>query len=167
MNPRLILPVAPPAAGKSYTAKTLVSKELLYPEDVVEPDYYRWLLTGDRANQDVNKTVFQIVNSIVFNRLHYGNTVYLDATNINSSHRTGLLDKVKNSPNEVKLIVLVSRLDRDILDERNLNRPYPVPQKVLKRMWDQSQKLQVQTLTANYGAKVYTLEEAQEWESIP
>lgn len=164
---RLILPIAPPAAGKSYTARMLVGNDLLHAEDVVEPDYYRWLLSGDRANQDVNKTVFQIVNSIVFTRLHYGFDVYLDATNINESHRTLLLDKIKNSNMNVQLIVLISNVDREILDERNSSRLYPVPQKVIKRMWDQSQKLQVKILRSNYGAKVYTLEDAQEWKEIP
>lgn len=166
MNPRLILPVAPPAAGKSYTARKLVDKEILYPEDVVEPDYYRELLTGDRTNQTVNRTVFEIVNSIVISRLRHGFDVYLDATNLNSGHRVEMLDKVKTIDG-IQIIVLVSDLSKDILDEQNLNRPYPVPQKVLKRMWDQSQKMQVRVLSSNYKAKVYTLKEAQEWEEIP
>lgn len=165
-NPRLILPVAPPGAGKSYTACKLCQVGLLQPEDVVEPDYYRWLLTGDRANQESNKTVFDIVNAIVLSRLNYGMNVYLDATNINSSHRIALLDKVRVLPSEVQLIVLISGENLETLKRWNENRPYPVPQRVLQRMWKGSQEFQIESLK-KYKPLVYSIEDALTWEEIP
>lgn len=165
-NPRLILPVAPPGAGKSYTARKLVKVGLLQPEDVVEPDYYRWLLTGDRANQQSNKTVFDIVNAIALNRLNYGMNVYLDATNINSTHRVALLERVATLPTEVKLIVLMSGENLETLQLWNQDRPYPVPQRVLQRMWKGSQEFQIESLK-KYKPLVYSIEDALIWEEIP
>lgn len=150
-KPKLYLPMAPPAAGKSTTAQILVAMGYLGTETVIEPDYYRELLAGDRTNQSVNNEVFQVVDKIVLTRLSHGLDVYLDATNLNNRARKQLLNKI---PAGTEVIVLVTDISLQEIKRRNRNRLHPVSEHVIDRMWQQQQ-----TASPPEKSSVYTFTE--------
>lgn len=78
----LILPVGIPGCGKSTLAQMLVEAEVIHNDAIVSPDRYRELLTGTKANQEVNPQAWTITRIMASNRLWYGQDVYLDATNV-------------------------------------------------------------------------------------
>ena len=130
----LYMPIAPPGAGKSYTAAKMVRNGILDADAIVEPDRYREILSGDRACQTVNNAVFNIIDEIVLARLYNGLDVYLDATNLNKRARTKLLSRL---PPKVHLHVLTYEGDKDTLYSQNVQRDHPVPEHVIDRMWNQ------------------------------
>lgn len=161
MNPILYLPIAPPAAGKSYTAAKMVENGVLLPDAIVEPDHYRSVMTGDRASQTANGKVFQIVDMIVEERLRCGQDVYLDATNLNTKFRDKMIERVKTA-SDVSIIALVSLASKELLDERNADRAHPVPQHVLDRMY---KEYHLPSLNFPHGR--FTLAQAQKWTERP
>lgn len=77
MTAHLYIPVGIPGSGKST-----LGREWFEPDEIVCPDHYRRIMTGDHTRQDVNNEVFVIVNTITDYRLRNGLSVYLDATNL-------------------------------------------------------------------------------------
>lgn len=156
----LYIPMAPPGAGKSYTARKMVENGIIDGDAIVEPDRYREILSGDRACQEVNGRVFKIVDTLVLTRLEQGLDVYLDATNLNRSAFRKLLDRL---PGNVKLTLLTCDVDKDTLYERNRGREHSVPEHVIDRMWDQW--VDMPLIQDIYNPNIATLSEAQTWRS--
>lgn len=157
----LYLPVACPGSGKSYVAEQMVKAEIIKEDAVVSPDRYREILTGDRANQEVNGQVFKIVDSIVDERISRGLDVYLDATNLNEKLRKKLLERLTKLSFDftLPLTVLVSDASYELLSERNIGRPWPVPDHVFERFWNLQQNLSLEALRDRYGAEIVTFDE--------
>lgn len=156
----LYLPVACPGSGKSYVAEQMVKAEIIKEDAVVSPDRYREILTGDRANQEVNGQVFKIVDSIVDERISRGLDVYLDATNLNEKLRKKLLERLTKLSFDftLPLTVLISDASYELLSERNIGRPWPVPDHVFERFFGLAQAFEPQRLVHLYGAKVMTFD---------
>lgn len=62
----------------------------LYSPRVISPDDIREELTGDRSNQNQNKTVFELAHLRVAEGLASGNHVIFDATNLSEYSRSTL-----------------------------------------------------------------------------
>jgi len=154
----LYLPVAFPGSGKSYTAEKMVQARIISEDAVVSPDRYREVLTGDRANQDVNKDVFKIVDTIVDNRIARGLDVYLDATNLNPKLRKKLLERLLAISFDFSLAmtVLVSDEPKEVLQRRNVERFHPVPDHVFERFYELAKTFDPERYREAYGAGVMT-----------
>lgn len=90
-TPYLIVPVAPPGAGKSTLVGTLFGQGLITADAVVCPDEVRVWLTGDGSDQTANRSVFEITDTIIRNRLSRGLDVFMDATNLRPSDQGELV----------------------------------------------------------------------------
>lgn len=154
MTPTLILPVAPPGAGKSALAAILV-KWGLDPDGIVCPDEYRRIMTGDRANQTANGQVFLVCDTITEVRLSKGLNVYYDATNLTT------LDRHKEIADHygARIVCVRFSVGADELLRRNKTRPHPVPDDVLNAMISNFNFMPLN----RYPGTVITLQEAHEW----
>lgn len=130
MSALLIVPLGPPGCGKSTLATDLVSCGM--SEDaIIEPDRFRTLMTGDRAEQSANGRVFTVCDTIADTRLQYGLDVYYDATNFQS------LQKFVAFAHDRRANLVFVRFDPDweTLERRNRSREHTVPSDVLARMF--------------------------------
>lgn len=157
----LFLPVACPGSGKSTLAAHMVRSGFIAEDAIVSPDRYREILTNDRQNQKCNKTVFEIVDRIVDSRILHGLDVYLDGTNLNAKLRNRLLNRVTALSYDfsLEIVILVSDAPRRLVERRNLDRQFPVPQDVFDRFYALSQELDVTTLRDKYCAEILTFEQ--------
>lgn len=153
----LFLPVACPGSGKSTLAAHMVNNDFIAEDAVVSPDRYREILTGDRQNQKCNKTVFEIVDRIVDSRILHGLDVYLDGTNLNTKLRNRLLNRVTALSYDfsLEIVILVSDAPRSLVERRNLDRQFPVPQDVFDRFWKEAEAFDGNKYKA-YGVRVLT-----------
>lgn len=164
----LFLPVACPGSGKSTLGIHMVRSGFIAEDAIVSPDRYREILTNDRQNQKCNKTVFEIVDRIVDSRILHGLDVYLDGTNLNSKLRNKLLSRVTALSYDfsLEIVILVSDSPRSLVEQRNRNRDWPVPQEVFDRFWEQAEAFDGQKYIEQYGASIVPFSEmyAKIWE---
>lgn len=154
----LFLPVACPGSGKSTLAAHMANNDFIAEDAVVSPDRYREILTNDRQNQKCNKTVFEIVDRIVDSRILHGLDVYLDGTNLNPKLRNKLLTRLAGLSYDFSLevVILVSDAPRSLVEKRNRDRAWPVPQEVFDHFWEQAENFNGQKYIDQYGARVMT-----------
>jgi predicted kinase len=141
---RLFIPVGPPGCGKTTLAGLAVDAGLLPDVGVVSPDHYRAVLTGNRADQSANVTVFEIVENIVEHRLTRWLDTWVDATNLGSSvdrwkavaAAAHIGPTLNPDPDAVEVVVIVFDVPLPTLLDRNERRAHPVPVDVIRRMHD-------------------------------
>jgi predicted kinase len=163
----LFLPVACPGSGKSTLAAHMVSNDFISEDAVVSPDRYREILTNDRTNQKCNKTVFEIVDRIVDSRILHGLDVYLDGTNLNAKLRNRLLNRVTALSYDFspEIVILVSDAPRRLVERRNLDRQFPVPQDVFDRFATLQEEVTLETIMNECGLlnpRIFSIEEVLE-----
>ncbi len=129
----LIVPIGPPACGKSTLVNHLLDIGWLDPDAVVSPDEYRRILTGSHASQEANSAVFSICHRITTNRLIRGLDVFYDATNLLPAWRSDILHVARNA-NQPVLYILFTANNHECL-ERNAAREIPVPENVMYDMF--------------------------------
>jgi len=129
MSGHLILPVGPPACGKSTLAQNLVDRNAFPASAIVSPDFFREMLTDERGIQDANSTVFDICNIIIRKRLARGLVVYHDATNY------GRLNTLADMAHfaDARITCISFDVSLPVLMSQNRCRPHPVPDHVLTR----------------------------------
>lgn len=115
------IPIGIPGSGKSTLAA-----EHFTPDEIVCPDEYRRILTGDMSNQRRNKEVFQIVDLVLATRDAEGLDSFLDATNLNPD-RWPIMYPIKT--------ILMDCSIREAL-RRNESRMRVVPDHAMSRMAD-------------------------------
>jgi predicted kinase len=124
----LIVPVGPPACGKSTIATALVNSGAIPATAIVSPDAFREMLTDERGCQDENASVFALSNAVIRTRLKRGLTVFHDATNY---ARLGIMDLLAADAQARITCIDLNDLPLDELLVRNARRSHPVPQHVL------------------------------------
>lgn len=152
------MPVACPGSGKSFVAKKMVEAEIIKPWAVVSSDYYREVVSDYRQDMSATPDAFDICTRILDARLSRGLDVYMDGTNLNKKFRDKDLQAycgVGGQP----LTILVSDAPRSLVEHRNENRRWPVPQSVFDRFWDSAQSFEPERYVDLYGAEVMTFEE--------
>lgn len=132
MSASLYLPVGPPGCGKSTLREWALQQNHIKESDVVCPDDLRVWLTGDRANQEANGAVFQVVKIVTSNRLAHEQDVWLDATNLHTGDRNKWVQDARMWG--AKVTVILFDVDESELRLRNTTREHPVPEVVLDRM---------------------------------
>ncbi|MFZ2992609.1 MAG: ATP-binding protein [Microgenomates group bacterium] len=130
MTNKLIVYTGIPGSGKSSHAKKLA---ILEDAVVIESDYIRETMFDNKQGKEVNTKLFEYIHEIILERLEDGNSVILDATNLNYKYRMSLLQKVKNL--DVWKVAHVMATDFETCHFRNGNRTRVVPFETLRRMW--------------------------------
>lgn len=90
-NPKLILPIGISGSGKSTWIKSQTDPNTV----VVCPDDIRRELTGNISDQSRNGEVWSTTFDRVVQALNAGKNVILDATNVKSRDRRGLMNHLK------------------------------------------------------------------------
>ena len=113
----LYLTIGAPGSGKSTYAKNLIKdKDIKY----LSSDELRAQLGKDESDQTVTGQVFNHIKKKVVEYLEMGDSVLIDATNINKKDRKYYIDTAKQ--NNAKVIGLVCAVTKNELIERNTKR---------------------------------------------
>lgn len=107
----LFLPVAPPAAGKSYLAGVLALDNHIQKRAIVSTDHLRETLTGSITDQTANSEVWDIAKRIAYGRLRRGLNVFFDATNLNPDWYSTMLSLAKERDHRVLFILFDTPYD--------------------------------------------------------
>ncbi len=97
----LVLMVGPPGAGKSSFAEQHFPNESIVPTDGLRLD-----LSNNPNNQLVSKEAFDLAAKIINSRLQNGQTVVLDAMNLDSNFRQRFTKLAKENKSQVTAICL-------------------------------------------------------------
>lgn len=141
----LYIPVGIPGCGKS----TYGSR---FGDAVISPDYFRELLTGDKANQQVNGKAWELTREIATTRLSYGLDVYLDATNLVLSWYDKILKHAEFCRQPVTHLIF--QVPHEVSKTRNVQRAVPVPDHVMEKMIKRFDALNVNELRT-FGEVLY------------
>ncbi len=115
-------------AGAAGSGKSSLAARLFPADSILSSDAIRRQLTGDEANQAVNRRAFQVLHARAGRRLAEGRLTVIDATNVHASARRPLqrMAAVHGRP----VVVLVLDLPADVCHARNaarLGRVVPEP----------------------------------------
>lgn len=155
MPAHLIIPIGPPACGKTTLQQWLVTEG--FPMDgIVCPDVFRRIMTGDQTNQDANEAVFDVAHSITAERLAHGLDVFFDATNLKSQSRDVLFNMAHGVDAEI-IMVLFNTSALDCI-RRNTHRSRTVPSHIMDSMIARHGALSKASLLEEAGgpAQVFT-----------
>ena len=138
----LILMVGLPGSGKSTLAKRLVIVDNLTKEESIpilhSSDDIRKELSGDAANQKINRLVFKTLHERVAKDLSVGEDVIVDATNLTVRDRAKYVAIAKNTKNQQgrkpRVVVLVMMTSYAESLRRNNARNRVVPEYAMQRM---------------------------------
>ncbi|HLX34041.1 MAG TPA: AAA family ATPase [Candidatus Limnocylindrales bacterium] len=114
-DPCLVVLVGAAGAGKS----TLAGRHF-GPEEILSSDAYRGILTGDEADQRLNRVAFSILHRELERRLAAGRMTVVDATSVTSGARRQFLRRA--SRHRVPAVAIVLDLDPAIVLARNASR---------------------------------------------
>jgi protein phosphatase len=114
-DPTLVVLIGAAGSGKS----TFAARHFA-PSEVLSSDAFREILTGDAADQRATKTAFSILHRELTKRLAAGQTVVVDATNVEASARRALLARAELAGAPALAIVLA--MPRDVVLARNAAR---------------------------------------------
>lgn len=126
-----MLLVGPSGSGKSTWAARWFDLA-----DVLSSDAFRVLVGGDATDQEVTGDAFQLLHAAVRARLRRGRLTVVDATNLTSGARSGLLRLAGAADRPCVAVVFETPLDRCLA--RNARRPdRQVPEEVVRRQVSQ------------------------------
>ena len=103
-----------PGCGKSTYLRKVSSPNVL----IVCPDDIRRELTGNISDQSRNGDVWAAAEERIYNGLSDGRYVILDATNVGTRNRVGLLNKVKGMKPGISCYATVFDCNPDVSKER-------------------------------------------------
>lgn len=130
-GPLLIMGVGIPGSGKSTLLSELATKLSVVR---INPDEIREELSGDAANQTINKQAWALANSRTKQTLVNGKSVVFDSTNTIKKHRAEAASKYRNF-GALAVVAVVFDCPLDLALARNAGRDRVVPQHVLTRMY--------------------------------
>lgn len=146
----LIVPVGPPACGKSFLAAQLAEAESGL---VVSSDRIREEAFGDRSVQGDPRLVHHAAHSLVELRLSAARSVMVDATNL--THRKGLVELADRYA--APKVALLFTTSHEVCSARNRVRPVPVPEKVMRKMFARHRSVTVRALRREGFDMVFTV----------
>ncbi len=115
-NKTLILFSGPIGAGKSTFGKKW------FDIPVLNPDFYRGLVSGDEGNQNASRAAFDIVMKVAEERMKFHQPVVIDALNQKQSARNKFYDMAKKYNYDKVVIVFDVPLETCQQQNRSRNR---------------------------------------------
>jgi len=120
-----------PSSGKSYHARTL---KRTYNSTIIEPDAFRFELTGRTYYYPIENHVWAIVKTTLNVLLGLEHDIILDATALTVDRRKEWVKLAKSF--NVPCLAYVQLTPQATCIQRNASREYPVPDDVLRRQMD-------------------------------
>ncbi|MDR3292838.1 MAG: polynucleotide kinase-phosphatase [Clostridiales bacterium] len=118
--------------GASGSGKSTFAKTHFKPTEVLSSDYFRGLVSDDENDQSVSRAAFDTLYYVAEKRLDANKLVVVDATNVQQSARTGIVELAKKF--DVLPIAIVLNTAENICIERNRGRAdRPFGDQVIKR----------------------------------
>lgn len=128
-EPALVVLVGPAGSGK-----TTFAARHFRQQTIVSSDAIRERLTGSPADQTRNRDVFRILDAEVAARLRAGRSAVVDATNVESGARRGLVRLARSAG--VPAVAIIFDVPLTVVRARNERRPdRVVPPDVVDRQW--------------------------------
>lgn len=129
MSASLSIFVGIPGCGKSTAAQKLAGPG----REIISTDDLREELTGDMSDQGLNRAVFFTVNKIAEALLRNNVSVIIDATNLRTDYREGLMEiAIRYGANPLAYRFDTSE-DFELCQERNIARTRNVPEEIMRR----------------------------------
>lgn len=122
-------------SGKSTIAKKI--NELWFRRDfvIISPDELREQFNnGNRSDQSKNNIVWEEAYRLVHEAIKNNKDIIFDATMLTPKARKKLVSIAKRA--NMYLIANVVERDLDIIIEQNKNRKWPVPEHIVKNMFN-------------------------------
>ena len=117
MIPKLSLVVL---VGPSGSGKSTFARKHFLPTEILSSDVCRGLVSDDENNQAVTNEAFQLLHSIVAQRLALGRLTVVDATNVQAESRGPLVALARKY--HCLPVAIVLNLPEEICHERNRQR---------------------------------------------
>jgi len=122
--------------GASGSGKTTFARAHFAPFEAVSADFCRGLVSNDETDQSVNAAAFEVLNTIVAQRLAAGRLTVVDATSVQPAARASLVNLARD--HDVLPVGIVFDLPERVLLERNAHRgARAVPEGSIRRQRDQ------------------------------
>lgn len=126
--PSLIVLVGPSGAGKTTWALDQFS-----PNEIVSSDSLRALVGIDEDDQQAGLAAFELLDLIVRERSRRGLTSVVDTTGLDQANRRDWVAIAHQA--EMPAHAIVFDTSRRLCEERNAERPRPIPKTVLSRQF--------------------------------
>ena len=130
---KLIILSGVPGSGKSYFSNTIkkIKSSHVY---IVSSDALRREITGSQSNLTEEDLMWKIFESLAKTySLDKDGIVILDATHVNTKLRVNKYRHIKKLFDQVILVVF--KIDRQVVSNQNLQREYPIPPDVLDKFY--------------------------------
>lgn len=127
----LTISVGMPGSGKStYGANNFT------PQEIVSPDQYREIMSGDRTLQHDSKEAFQVCHLITEVRLRNNLDVYFDAMSLTVASRRKLIEIARKFDAEIECVWFNLSFENCCVN--NEQRTSPVSSDVMMRCYEAS-----------------------------
>jgi predicted kinase len=118
--------------GASGSGKSTWASERVPADAVLSSDAFRAMLAGDAADQSATREAFRLLHAVARSRLRRGLLCVVDATNLTSGSRRGLLRLAQEAGRPAVAVVFDVPLERCLA--QNATRPERrVPEEVVRR----------------------------------
>lgn len=130
-----VIPIPDPSLvvliGAAGSGKSTLAARLFAPGAILSSDALRAVVAGSEADQRATKTAFSILHRQLARRLADGRTTVVDATNVTSFARRGLIARA--AAHGVPAVAIVLALDPAVVLARNAARRRVVPEHAVRR----------------------------------
>jgi protein phosphatase len=123
--------------GASGSGKSTFAGRFFNEEEILSSDRFRWMITGNEANQESSKDAFSILHLTLAFRLKRRLLCVVDATNTTPASRESIFAIAKKYNTEVYAFVFDFSFEECYL--RNLQRARVVPDYVIQKQIDDIQ----------------------------
>jgi protein phosphatase len=106
--------------GASGSGKSTFARQHFLPTEVLSSDFCRGLVSDDENDQAATRDAFDVLHYVAAKRLKRGNTVVVDATNVQREARKSLISLARE--HHVLPVAIVLNLPEKLCHERNQDR---------------------------------------------
>tara|TARA_R110002050_G_scaffold33863_4_gene85858 strand:- start:1306 stop:3879 length:2574 start_codon:yes stop_codon:yes gene_type:complete len=155
----LVLLIGASGSGKSTFAKKHFGKH-----EIVSSDVCRGIVSNDENSQSATNDAFDVLNFIIGKRLKNGHLTAVDATNVQTESRKGLINLARQY--HTLPVAIVLDLPERVCEDRNENREDRNFGNHVIRQQKQQLKRSIKGLKKEGFRKIYVLKSEEEVDSV-
>lgn len=125
--------------GATSAGKSSFAKKHFRSTEILSSDFFRAMICDDENEQSISPDAFDLLYNALNKRLNNSKLTVVDATSVQQSARTKLLDIAKE--HNVPTAAIVLNLPEELLLSRNIARPdRDIPDKVVHEHYSELQQ---------------------------